>query len=67
MRGAGAGSRRSSRRPGTGTPTGGATLIQLPIFLTVGVSAVSGGTYSSTTHTVTANAGATTIAITLAN
>ena len=51
----------------TGTPPGGATLIQLPIFLTVGVSAVSGGTYSSTTHTVTANAGATTIAITLAN
>jgi hypothetical protein len=41
--------------------------IQLPIFLTVGVSAVSGGTYNATTHTVTATSGATTVTITLAS
>jgi hypothetical protein len=51
----------------TGTPPGGAVLIQLPVFFTVGVNAVSGGTYNSGTHTVTANAGASTVTITLAS
>jgi hypothetical protein len=62
-------------KPGTGrvvtvTLSGsipGAVQIQLPIFLTVGVSAVSGGTYNATTHTVTATSGATTVTITLAS
>jgi len=43
----------------------GAVQIQLPIFLSVGVSSVSGGSYHATTHTVTANSGATSIAVTL--
>jgi hypothetical protein len=51
----------------TGTPPGGGVFIQLPIFLTVGVSSVTGGTYNATTHTVTANSGTTTITITLAS
>ena len=51
----------------TGTPPGGPVLIQLPVFLTTGVNSVTGGTYNATTHTVTANSGATTIAITLAS
>ena len=37
------------------------------IFLTVGVSSVSGGAYDATTHTVTANSGATSIVVTLAS
>jgi hypothetical protein len=41
----------------------GAALVGDP---TVGVSAVNGGTYDATTHTVTGAAGATTITITLA-
>jgi hypothetical protein len=51
----------------TGTLPGGAVAIQLPIFNTVAVTAVSGGSYSSSTHTVTANSGATTVSITLAS
>ena len=38
----------------------GGVQIQLPIFLSVGVSSVSGGSYDATTHTVTATSGATT-------
>ena len=45
----------------------GAVQIQLPVFLTVGVSAVGDGTYNATTHTVTGTAGATTITVTLAS
>jgi hypothetical protein len=45
----------------TGTPPGGAVSIQLPIFATVGVSSVSGGTYNSSTRTVTASANTVTI------
>jgi len=45
----------------------GGVQIQLPIFLTVGVSSVSGGSYNATTHTVTADSGATSIAVTLAS
>jgi Ricin-type beta-trefoil lectin domain len=49
----------------TGTPPGGPVYIQLPIFLATGVSAVSGGSYDSATHTVTAAPGAGQITITL--
>jgi hypothetical protein len=50
----------------TGTvPTGVA--IQLPVFNSVGVTSVTGGTYNSSTQTVTAATGASTIAITLAS
>jgi hypothetical protein len=45
----------------------GAVQVQLPVFLTVGVSAVTGGAYNSTTHTVSVNSGTTTVTITLAN
>uniref|UniRef100_UPI0005551D07 hypothetical protein n=1 Tax=Actinoplanes subtropicus TaxID=543632 RepID=UPI0005551D07 len=45
----------------------GNTQIQLPIFLTIGVTSVTGGSYNTTTHTVTADPGATSIAITLAS
>jgi hypothetical protein len=51
----------------SGTLPGGSVLIQLPIFATVGVSSVAGGSYNSSIHTVTANAGATTVTITLAS
>jgi len=51
----------------SGTLPGGPVLIQLPVFLSTGVNSVTGGTYNATTHTVTANSGATTIAITLAS
>jgi hypothetical protein len=51
----------------TGTAPGGAVYIQLPVFLTVGVTAVTGGSYNSTTHTVTATSGATQVSITLAS
>ncbi|GAA5200557.1 RICIN domain-containing protein [Rugosimonospora acidiphila] len=51
----------------SGSLPGGAVSIQLPIFLSVGVNSVSGGTYNASTHTVTANSGATSIAITLAS
>ncbi len=51
----------------SGTLPGGAVLIQLPIFNSVGVTAVTGGTYNSSTHTVTASSGATQVVITLAS
>ncbi|WP_377273105.1 RICIN domain-containing protein [Peterkaempfera sp. SMS 1(5)a] len=51
----------------SGTLPGGTVAIQLPIFNSVAVSSVSGGSYDSTTHTVTANSGATTVTITLAS
>jgi hypothetical protein len=51
----------------SGTLPGGPVLIQLPVFLTVGVNSVTGGTYNATTHTVTAATGATQVAITLAS
>ncbi len=51
----------------TGTLPGGTVAIQLPIFNTVGVTAVSGGSYDATTHTVTATSGATSVTITLAS
>jgi hypothetical protein len=50
----------------SGSLPGGAVSIQLPIFLTVGVGSVTGGTYNAGTHTVTANANTTTITINLA-
>ncbi len=49
----------------SGTLPGGPVLIQLPVFLSTGVNSVTGGTYNSSTHTVTANSGATTITITI--
>ena len=51
----------------TGTPPAGTVAIQLPIFNSVAVSSVTGGTYNSSTQTVTAATGASTITITLAN
>jgi hypothetical protein len=51
----------------TGTPPSGPVIIQLPVFLTTGVTSVSNGTYNSTTHTVTASTGATQITMTLAS
>ena len=49
----------------SGTLPGGAVLIQLPIFSSVGVASVSGGTLDSTGTTVIATAGATQVTITL--
>ncbi|HTJ70964.1 MAG TPA: RICIN domain-containing protein [Actinospica sp.] len=51
----------------SGTLPGGAIAIQLPIFNSVAVSSVSGGTYDSTAHSVTVTPGTTTITITLAS
>jgi hypothetical protein len=51
----------------SGSLPGGAVSIALPIFNSVGVNSVSGGTYISGTHTVTAAAGATQVVITLAS
>lgn len=51
----------------TGTPPTGTVAIQLPIFNSVAVTAVTGGTYNSSTQTVTAATGASTITITLAS
>lgn len=51
----------------SGTLPGGTVAIQLPVFTSVAVTAVSGGSYNSGTHTVTANSGATTVTITLAS
>jgi hypothetical protein len=45
----------------------GAVQIQLPVFLTVGVTSVSGGTYNSGTHTVSVTSGTTTVTINLAS
>jgi hypothetical protein len=49
----------------SGTPPGGLISIGLPIFISNGVSQVSGGTYNASTYAVTANAGATSIVVTL--
>jgi hypothetical protein len=68
----------ATTRPGTGrvitvTLSGtrpqpaGAISIQLPVFATSSVVSVTGGTFNAQTQTVTANAGATQIAITLNN
>jgi hypothetical protein len=51
----------------TGTAPTGTVAIQLPIFNSVAVSSVTGGTYNSSTQTVTATTGASTITITLAS
>jgi hypothetical protein len=51
----------------TGTPPAGPVLIQLPVFLTTGVSSVGNGSYNATTHTVTATTGAAQVTITLAS
>lgn len=45
----------------TGSLPGGAVNIQLPIFATVGVSSVNGGTYNAATRTVVANSNTVTI------
>jgi hypothetical protein len=51
----------------SGTLPGGAVLVQLPIFSSVAVTGVTGGTFNATTHTVTATSGATQVVITLAS
>jgi hypothetical protein len=52
----------------TGTPPGGPIEIQLPVFLTTGVNSVTGGSYNSSTSTVTATStGASQVTITLAS
>ena len=51
----------------SGTLPGGAIAIQLPIFNSVAVNSVSGGTYDSTAHSVTVTPGTTTVTITLAS
>jgi hypothetical protein len=51
----------------SGTLPGGSVFVQLPIFATVAVTGVTGGSYDSTTHTVTAAPGATQVVITLAS
>lgn len=51
----------------SGSLPGGTVSIQLPIFNSVAVTAVTGGTYNATTHTVTATSGATGVTITLAS
>ena len=51
----------------SGTLPGGAVNIQLPIFATSTVVSVTGGAFNATTRTVTANAGATQVVITLNN
>lgn len=51
----------------TGTPPGGAVLISLPVFLSSTVASVTGGSYDSASHTVTAASGATTVTVTLTN
>ena len=51
----------------TGTVPAGTVAIQLPIFTSVGVTSVTGGTYNSSTSTVTAATGASTVPITLAS
>jgi hypothetical protein len=49
----------------SGSLPGGPVLIQLPIFASVGAASVTGGSYNASTKTVTANAGATQVVITL--
>ncbi|NUR28257.1 MAG: hypothetical protein HOV83_20850, partial [Catenulispora sp.] len=51
----------------TGTLPGGAVSIQLPVFNSVGVNAVSGGSYNASTHSVSVNSGTTSVTITLAS
>jgi hypothetical protein len=51
----------------TGTPPSGPVLIQLPVFLTTGVTAVTNGSYNAATHTVTATTGANQVTVTLAS
>ena len=51
----------------TGTLPGGAVNIQLPVFATSTVTAVTGGTFNAATRTVTANAGVNQVVITLNN
>jgi hypothetical protein len=51
----------------SGALPGGAVLVQLPIFNTVAVTGVTGGTFDATSHTVTVTPGATQAVITLAN
>jgi hypothetical protein len=51
----------------SGSLPGGSIQIQLPIFSSVAVNSVTGGTYSSTTHSVTVTPGTTSVAITLAS
>ncbi|NUP48249.1 MAG: hypothetical protein HOW97_13195 [Catenulispora sp.] len=51
----------------TGTLPGGAVSVQLPVFTSVGVTAVSGGSYNSSTHSVSVNSGTTSVTITLAS
>jgi hypothetical protein len=50
----------------SGTLPSGSVQIQLPIFTSVGVTSVTGGTYDSAAHSVTVTPGTTTISITLA-
>jgi hypothetical protein len=50
-----------------GTLPGGPISVQLPIFNTVSVSSVQGGTYDSNSKSVTVNSGTTTIVITLSS
>jgi hypothetical protein len=49
----------------SGTLPGGPVYIQLPVFESAGVTAVTGGSYDSASHAVTAAAGATQVTITL--
>ncbi len=51
----------------SGALPGGSVFVQLPIFSSVAVTGVTGGSYDSTTHTVTASPGATQVVITLAS
>jgi hypothetical protein len=51
----------------TGTLPGGPTLVQLPVFATSTVVSVTGGTYNSTTRTVTMTPGITQAVVTLNN
>jgi hypothetical protein len=51
----------------SGTPPSGAISVALPIFNSVAVNSVTGGTYNATTHTVSVTSGATSIVITLAS
>jgi hypothetical protein len=51
----------------SGALPGGAVLVQLPIFNTVAVTGVTGGSFDATSHTVTVTPGATQAVITLAN
>ncbi|MFL6073773.1 MAG: hypothetical protein ACJ73S_10295, partial [Mycobacteriales bacterium] len=49
----------------SGSLPGGAVLVQLPAFASIGVASVQGGTYDAGTHTVTVTPGTTTVTITL--